>query len=176
MAKKPLKLDRSESFGTVCGNAGKAKFSQHGLYFDADDNCITTEPESLNAAKVLIDHAANPEPDTQAVRYAHRGNGKYDAYNAAGEVVADNVELHEAAALVPRQFRDDLGTKARSDLVVHINVLGGVVARGDTEADLIDKIVEITQEAAVSGEKLKSSPASVPPAPEPKVKAKKAKK
>ena len=175
MPKAILRLDRDLPFGTIFGSSEDgAKYMQHGLYFSADGRCVTTAPKSLEAATALIDAELTPVLDTQPIRYAPKGGGKYDVYNAEGGVVAESVELPVAATMVPQQFRDDLGTKARSDLIAHLNLLGGSVLRGDPTSDLIDRIVEFTTELASPPDPVDTgvSAASVPSAPKPRQKKK----
>lgn len=153
--KAPLVLDRDQSFGTICGKvANNAKFTQFGLDFDADGNCITSEPKDVTAAEKLIEAAHNPpapvepEPevplDVPATRFAHSGAGKYDVFGSDGSVLADNITLEEAEAMVPSQVDgENLAFKQRSDLIARVNQLGGKVRRNDTSETLIGKIKEL---------------------------------
>lgn len=149
MGDKLPRLDRGQAFGTVHGGGvGAAVFTQHGLYFDRDGACVTTKPESLAAANALIAAELNPVLDTDPVRYVDSGRGSYEIHNAAGEAFGATVTFQEAVALVPLQFREELATKSRSDLVTHFTLLGGVVSREDTVTDIIDNIVAFTTKVA----------------------------
>lgn len=167
MTKTSLKLDRNQSFGTVCGGApGEGKFTQHGLYFDAEGMCITKSPNSLAAANALIDAEMNPEPDITPVRYAPCGQGFYNVYNAANEVIDAEVELSTAVTKVPQQFRDELGAQSRSDLIMRLNALGVAALRDEANFVLIDKLVKLTKIKGLSAVSVPLPPtASVPQAP-----------
>lgn len=57
-------LDRSKSFGMICGNMAecpRARFMQDGLYFDANGNRIATQAE-INQEE--IDKFEEPETES----------------------------------------------------------------------------------------------------------------
>jgi hypothetical protein len=146
-----MKLDRTKTFGVVCGRAGNgAKFTQHGLDFDLNDDCISKVAKDITAAKALIKNenapppappGPEPKPAIQAVRYAHSGNGKYDVYGTDGYLLADNITEDEAKKMVPTQVGGvNLAFLPLQELRSMLKNLGGKVVRKDTADSIIKKI------------------------------------
>jgi len=59
-------LDRKQPFGEIWGGTGQARYAQHGKYFDADGQEITSAAPSAPAPSAPAAAAAAVDPQEQA--------------------------------------------------------------------------------------------------------------
>ncbi len=128
-----MKLDKKKAFGTVYGRTSNGvRYQQYGLDFNAAGECITKNPETLEAAKALINNVHGVEEVS--------GDPEIREVVSLIETVADKGALVGAAKILVASMRTG-GPEALSMLTTIADganlaeVLANMVATSAPEID-----------------------------------------